>query len=97
MKKKDRTEEIRSYVAKAGIDIFLKSHEIDPDNATANVVCIVTMLFDGIASSFEETSNGAFTFDDMVEILRKTHAVTSGNAVNKMGIVNKLINGLNLN
>lgn len=96
----DRIEAIKKIVTRLGLDIFLKSiQESGGDNHSyvTNVVCIVTMLFDGVASSLEEGTNGIITFDDMVDILRRSHAITSSTSDDKMGSIDELIKGLNLN
>lgn len=92
----DRIEAIRKIVTRLGLDIFMESLKTGGGNVK-NAVCIVTMLFDVVASSLEEGTNGIITFDDMVDILKRSHAITSSTSDDKMGSIDELIKGLNLN
>ena len=89
----DRYEAIIKYVAKLGIDIFIESYKMGGDEIR-NAACITTLLFDGIASSLEE--NSPITFENMIEILKKSHAITSVKDDNKSCII-ELFKGFNLN
>lgn len=98
----DRIKAIKKIVTRLGLDIFIESMQESLKDGgehsdVKNVVCIVTMLFDGVASSLEEGTNGIITFDDMVDILKRSHAITSSTSDDKMGSIDELIKGLNLN
>lgn len=96
----DRSEAIKKIVARLGMGIFKESLKVgggDEYSFVKNVVCIVTTIFDGVASSLEKSTNGIITFDDMVDILKRSHAITSSTSDDEIGSIDELIKGLNLN